>query len=151
MTMESHVASSASAGRVVRVLVADDDQYLLALVASLLRSEGFLVREATNGADLLALVAEESQADLVLTDVQMPGISGLEVLSLMQRHHPDVPVILMTGFATNLLREQAAVKGAAAVLSKPFRSAKLLELVARHVQQSTRTPNAQPSDLCAVG
>jgi CheY-like chemotaxis protein len=133
--MESHVASNASAGRVLRVFVADDDQDLLTLVASLLRGEGFFVREATNGADLLALVAGESQADLMITDVQMPGISGLEVLSHMQRHHPGVPVILMTGFATNLLREQAAAKGAAAVLSKPFRSAKLLELVARYAPQ----------------
>jgi two-component system response regulator FlrC len=132
--MESHVAPNASAGRVLRVFVADDDRDLLALVASLLRGEGFFVREATNGADLLAL-AEKSQADLMITDVQMPGISGLDVLSNMQRHHPGVPVILMTGFATNLLREEAAAKGAAAVLSKPFRSANLLELVARYAPQ----------------
>jgi CheY-like chemotaxis protein len=130
---------------VLRAFVADDDQDLLALVALILRGEGFLVLEANSGAELLALVAKESQADLMITDFQMPGISGLEVLSHMKRHHPEVPVILMTGFATNHLLEQAAGNGAAAVLSKPFRSATLLELVARYVPQTTMTSNALPS------
>lgn len=148
--MEPLVAPSEPAGRVLRVFVADDDQDLLALVTALLRGEGFFVRQAANGADLLALVAEECQADLMITDVQMPGLSGMEVLSHMQHHHPDVPVILMTGFATNLLREKAAEAGAAAVLSKPFRGAKLLELVARYAPQKNENIKRTPGKLSSA-
>lgn len=118
---------------VLRALVADDDPEMRDLVASLLRREGFLVREATNGAELLSLATDGPQAHLVITDLQMPGINGLEVLSRMQKEHPRVPVILMTAFANARVREQALQGGAVAVLAKPFSIVELDKLVAQHV------------------
>jgi CheY-like chemotaxis protein len=123
------------AGPALRALVADDDPYMLDTVASLLRKEGFLVEAASNGTDLIALLTDGAQPNLMITDVQMPGMSGLSVLSYVKRHHTRVPVILMTAFATDHLRERALAEGASAVLGKPFSSLELRELVARHVRR----------------
>lgn len=126
--------SNASAGSVLRALVADDDPYMLDLVAAFLRAEGFVVEEATSGTQLLDILIDGPQPNLVVTDVQMPGMSGLAVLSLAKQRHPRVPVILMSAFATDGLRERALANGAAAVLAKPFSTLEIRELVARHVR-----------------
>lgn len=128
----SVIAPSRSAPR---ALVADDDADLLELVGSFLRREGFVVGEASNGKDVIDLAADAPEANVVITDVQMPGVSGFEVLSHMRLHHPNVPVILMTSFAAEHLRDRAARDGAAAVLNKPFSMAALLEVVARHARR----------------
>ena len=134
-TLEPNIDSSVPAGPTRRALVADDDPYMLDVVASILRKEGFLVEAASNGADLIASLAAGSEPNLMITDVQMPGMSGLAVLSYVRRRHTRVPVILMTAFATDRLRERALAEGASAVLSKPFSSIELRELVARHVRR----------------
>lgn len=134
-TLESNIDSSVLAGPTLRALVADDDPYMLDLVASILRTEGFLVESASNGADLIAFLTEGSQPNLMITDVQMPVMSGLAVLSYVKRRHARVPVILMTAFATDRLRERALAEGACAVLSKPFTSLELREMAARHVRR----------------
>jgi CheY-like chemotaxis protein len=134
-TLESNIDSTVPAGSTLRVLVADDDPDMLELVASLLRKGGFVVEAASNGTDLIAFLTHGSQPNLMITDVQMPGISGWAVLSYVKQHHVRVPVILMTAFATDHLRERALAEGASAVLSKPFGSVELRELVARHVRR----------------
>jgi CheY-like chemotaxis protein len=122
-------------GHALRALVADDDPDMLDLVASILRKEGFLVEAASNGTDLVAFLPDGSEPNLIITDVQMPGMSGLAVLSYVRRRHTRVPVILMTAFATDQLRERALADGASAVLSKPFNCLELRELVMRHVRR----------------
>lgn len=92
------------------------------------------MEEATDGADVIPLLALGSPPNLVISDVQMPGMSGLAVLSYIKSHHSSVPVILMTALATEHLRETARANGAAAVLAKPFSSLDLSKLVARHIR-----------------
>jgi len=120
---------------VPRALVADDDSYMLELVASFLRSGGFVVEEASSGTALLTVLTDVPKPNLIVTDVNMPGMSGLAVLSQVKRRQADVPVILMTAFATDSLRDSARASGAAAVLAKPFTTLELRELVARHVRR----------------
>ena len=134
-TLESTIDSSVPAAPTLRALVADDDPYMLDLVASILRKEGFLVEAVSNGTDLVAFLASGSEPNLMITDVQMPGMSGLAVLSYVRLRHSRVPVILMTAFATDHLRERALADGASAVLGKPFSSLELRELAARHVRR----------------
>jgi len=103
----------------VRVLVADDEQDLVAILKKVLEEEGHTVVTATNGREALA-VADREQPDLILVDLTMPDISGLEVLRSLREHDPDSRVIIMTAFATAETAVEAMRQGALDYLIKPF-------------------------------
>ena len=81
------------------VLVIDDDDSLRRVIEYTLDEAGFKVLTARNGSEGLKLFAEE-QPPVVLTDIQMPGISGYEVLQSIQNSHPETRVIIVTAFGT---------------------------------------------------
>ena len=110
------------------VLLAEDDDELRRLLARKLRRQGCDVVEARTGTQLVELVvehtvepiaAEQRQASLVISDLRMPGRSGLDVLRLLRRANVGVPVILMTAFGSRQVHDEALVLGAAAVFDKP--------------------------------
>src|SRR5580692_205844 len=85
------------------VLVADDDDDLRALVVETLRSDGYTVVEARDGAELLSLLSDTlsdpvARPHVILTDVLMPKLSGLGVLEELRRARVSLPVLMMTGF-----------------------------------------------------
>jgi DNA-binding response OmpR family regulator len=111
--------------RAMRVLLAEDDNEMRRLLASTLRREHCEVIEARTGIQLSELIAleldsEHGAVDLIISDVRMPGRSGLEVLSLLRRRDTSIPVILITGFGEAATHEEARRLGALAVLNKPF-------------------------------
>ena len=120
------------------VLIADDDEEMRSLMSSILRTDGITVSEARDGQELLSMLVAKTapdgspiSPDLVVTDVQMPGATGMRVLSHVRRAHPTVPVILITAFGSAELQAQAKRLGAATVLDKPFDLAELRKLVQR--------------------
>jgi len=122
----------------LRVLLADDDDEMRALAASALRSDGCDVVEVTNGVQLLdamaaLLIGEASvlPVELIVSDVRMPGITGLSVLAGLHAAGIDVPVILITAFADDDTRAEARRFGAFALLDKPFEMGVLRSLVRR--------------------
>ncbi len=107
------------------VLVADDDDDLRALIAATLRRDGYEVIEASNGAELLerlnaAIESPNKRPEMIISDVRMPILSGLGVLSALRRAHVSMPVILITVFADTSIRTVAERLGATGVLKKPF-------------------------------
>jgi CheY-like chemotaxis protein len=107
------------------VLVADDDDDLRALIAATLRCDNYEVIEARNGAELLerlntALESPDQRPEVIISDVRMPILSGLGVLSALKRAHVSMPVILITVFADDSIRTVAERLGATGVLKKPF-------------------------------
>jgi DNA-binding NtrC family response regulator len=106
------------------VLLAEDDADLRELLASVLRRDGYVVREAGDGIELLRLmtrsVADEEGFDLIISDVRMPGCTGLQVLSLLRRVESSTCVVLITAFGDIAVHAEAARLGAAAVFDKPF-------------------------------
>jgi CheY-like chemotaxis protein len=107
------------------ILVVDDDKAIRKLVTSVLALQGYKTIEAANGLEALQLYGSyRSDILLVISDVQMPVMDGLEAASRMRSIAPDVPVILMTGAAG----EVAQLAGWQA-LQKPFNPAELLERV----------------------
>ncbi|HLM76119.1 MAG TPA: response regulator [Polyangiaceae bacterium] len=120
------------------IVVADDDDEMRSLLSGLFRADGFVVSEAKDGQELLAMLVAKTAPDgtaiapdLVITDVQMPGATGIRVLSHVRRAHPTVPVILITAFGSVELHAQASRLGAATVLDKPFDVSELRRLVQR--------------------
>jgi DNA-binding NtrC family response regulator len=120
------------------IIVADDDEDMRELLSGVLRDDGFTVSEARDGQELLSMLVEKTAPDgtpiapdLVVTDVQMPGATGMRVLSHVRRAHPTVPVILITAFGSAELHAQAKRLGAATVLDKPFDLGDLRKLIHR--------------------
>lgn len=85
---------------------------------------GFEVETATNGTDLLARLDAAQRVDrapqLIVSDICMPGLTGLDVLSRVRQRFPDLPVILITAFGDAPTHRRARALGAADVIDKPF-------------------------------
>ena len=110
------------------VLVVDDETGILETLEILLRSEGFAPQVAQGGrAGLEAL--ERGSHDIVLTDVRMPQVTGVEILAAARRKDKDVPVILMTAQATLQTAVQAVNEGAFYYIQKPFRNDELVAII----------------------
>ena len=110
------------------ILLIDDEAIALTNLTHVLQREGYQVTACKNGEDGLAAI-QQSKIDLVLTDLKMPGIDGMAVLKDVQVHHPDVPVIMITGHATLDSAVEAMKAGAYHYLAKPFRLAEAREVV----------------------
>lgn len=118
-----------------RVLLAEDDVEMRALVSAVLRRDGYEVIEARNGVELASLVQSEVlqpalgvPVDVLITDVVMPGRTGLDVLAWLRSRDRSTPVLLVTAFGSAELHEEARRLGAA-VLDKPFELAELRRVV----------------------
>jgi DNA-binding NtrC family response regulator len=118
----------------VRVLVVDDEPDLRLGLRMLLASEGLTVAEAASGDDALREF-ERTGADIVLTDLQMPGMPGTELLAEVKRRAPSTIVVVLTGFGTIQTAVWCIQHGAAHFLTKPFDNAELVRLVTRLARQ----------------
>jgi two-component system, OmpR family, response regulator len=114
-------------------IVADDDDELRGLVASVLRGLALHVVEARNGRELLELFRVRGCAApaLIVTDLQMPELTGLQALRRLRRIGIPSPVILVTAFGDPRIMKEALRAGAVSVLDKPFSIAVLRELASR--------------------
>jgi CheY-like chemotaxis protein len=112
-----------------RILVADDHALTRETVAKMLRDEGYDVVLATDGQEALALLSTY-HPDLVLTDLSMPRLSGIDVLTSVKRLAPTTPVIIFTADARPEVEREARQRGAQDYLHKPFDFDDLLQRIA---------------------
>jgi len=112
------------------VLIIDDEAGILDSLRILLKSEGFTPHVALGGKQGLEQI-EALSPDIVLSDVRMPTVSGLQVLSAARQRDPDTPVILMTAQATLQSAMQAVNEGAFYYIQKPFRNDELVAILRR--------------------
>ncbi len=112
------------------VLVIDDETGILETLEILLRTEGFAPRVAQGGKAGLEAIAQ-GDFDIVLSDVRMPMVGGVEILSAARKRDPEVPVILMTAQATLQSAVQAVNEGAFYYIQKPFRNDELIAILRR--------------------
>jgi len=114
------------------VIVVDDDPYVLESVAMLLTVSGFEVHPFSNGFDALAEL-RRSPPDVVLTDVNMPHITGIELLEKIHENDREIPVILMTAYAELEMAVSAIKKGAFDFIIKPFKPPYLIHSVEKGI------------------
>ena len=126
-------ASSPSEG--AHILLVDDERAILETLQILFRNEGYRVSVCGSGPEALERLAEE-RPDIVLTDIRMPGATGLEVLSRAREVDEEMAVILMTAQASLQSAVQAVNRGAYHYLQKPFANDELLALCRRAVEAS---------------
>ncbi len=112
------------------LLVVDDDPYVLESLGSLLKEFGYLVHTCSNALDALAEL-KQRKYDVVLTDIKMPGITGIELLRHIRDLDPQLPVILLTAFAELEVAVDAVKRGAFDFITKPFNPEYLAHAVER--------------------
>ncbi len=116
-----------------KILIVDDERAILDTVEILLRGEGFDASIAQSGREALERF-DEIAPDVVLTDIRMPGVTGLDLLEAVRQRDPEVPVILMTAQASLQSAVKAVNQGAFYYLQKPFTNAELVALCKRAAQ-----------------
>jgi len=117
-----------------RILIVDDERVVLETLAEVLQSEGFAVSQASDARRALELMSNEPFA-IVLSDIRMPDIGGMELLHDIRRLHPGADVVLMTGFASVDGAIEAMSAGAADYLIKPLRPKEVIARVRSILQR----------------
>lgn len=112
------------------VLVVDDEPQVRDLLARTLMSAGYHADVAVDGPSALAQLGQEAY-DLLITDLQMPGMDGLSLIREARAAAPDLPVIIITGYSTEASAIEAINLGVAGYLTKPFRLPRILAATAR--------------------
>lgn len=130
----SHVPAT-GAGVGVSVLVVDDETAVRRFAARVLDRDGYDVLEATDGAEALEVVqSQKASIDVVVSDIVMPRLNGVELMQALSVSHPDLPVILMSGYATAALSD-LGIATPCSILTKPFPAERLLAEVHRCVRR----------------
>ncbi len=120
-----------------RVLVVDDDPNLTDLLVDTLETIGYVARPAASAQEALKLLANE-HFDLVISDINMPEMSGIELLQKIKREHHQLPVMLITGISTENVKAQAFSSGADGFLAKPFRIGSIESEITKLLQNINR-------------
>ncbi len=111
-----------------RILVAEDEPHIRRILATLLEAASFEVDPVATGTSALAHLEADTEYDLVLMDIMMPGATGLEVLRRLRKldHRGSLPVIILTAKGQDADRESALSLGASDFVTKPFSPKKLI-------------------------
>jgi CheY-like chemotaxis protein len=126
--LKRDAADTAASIPKARVLAIDDQQVILDLISAMCQSLGYEVTTASTGEEGVRLASQVS-FDIVLTDLAMPGMSGLEVARKIRSMHPQVPIILVTGWEVKVAPGELEASGVTEVLYKPFRIEQLTDLI----------------------
>ena len=117
-----------------RVLVVDDEPMIVSLLSTILREKGWDVTEARSGTEGIDQL-DRGRFDVILTDLIMPGDTGIDLLRAAKEIHPDVEVILMTGYATAETAIEAMRNGAFHYIMKPLKTEEVVNLVEKAYSQ----------------
>ena len=105
-------------GESIHILVVDDNPAMAGSLADILEVKGFTVHAAASGAEALEIIREQA-VDILLTDVKMPGMNGLELYRESRKAYPRLITIFMTAYAADELIQQGMAEGIKTVLTKP--------------------------------
>ncbi len=140
------------------ILVVDDDIVVLTALSKLLNLFGYIVAGASNSQAAMDYVTNSRRRfDLIITDLAMPGIDGVQFMTETKKVFPDVPIIVMTGYSERCTPEEALRFGAFAYVSKPFNIPEIVSTIERALRPTplpaprTTAPSAPSTSLRATG
>ena len=116
-----------------RILIVEDDAEMRSLLADELSEDGYDVFQAKDGSEASLMVVDEG-FDLVVTDMKMPKMGGLELLSLVKGVSPDIPVIVISAFGDNQAWGEAKERGSFRFMTKPFKISEFKEAVKKGLE-----------------
>jgi DNA-binding NarL/FixJ family response regulator len=125
-----------TASRMPRLVVVDDNNLLAEELAGLLTDVGYEVTGVANEARQGIALVDQTHPDVVVMDVRMDGMSGTEAAGVLQRRHPDVPVVLLSAYSDEGIRKAARDVNVAAYLVKGCSAGELLSTIGSVIKQS---------------
>ena len=132
-----------------RILVADDELNLRRVLVALLRRDGHEVVQATDGAEAMEMLGQD--IDVVITDLRMPKVDGMEVLRAATKSYPHVPVIMITAYGSVGQAVEAIKAGAFDYIEKPFEQEQIRAIVDKAVKQAIANQEAPRANLYPLG
>jgi two-component system response regulator AtoC len=117
-----------------RILIVDDEEQMRELLAKVLERDGYQVTTASDGGQAMAIL-EKEPVDLVVTDVRMPGLDGMEALTGIKELNPEIVVIIMTAFGSIDQAVQAVKEGAYDYIDKPFKIDEMLLTIKKALEE----------------
>lgn len=133
----SGTAAQAAGGDPPRILIAEDEPLAAMAIEDLLIASGYAVLVAADGQEALEVAGRGESFDLLLTDLRMPRLGGRELIQRLRAARPDLPVVVMTGYAppggADSLRQDAGNGGPLLLFTKPIEPALLLDALDRLV------------------
>jgi two-component system response regulator HydG len=122
------------------ILVVDDDIVVLTALSKLLNLFGYIVAGASNSQAAMDYVtSSRKRFDLIITDLAMPGIDGVQFMTAAKKVFPDIPVIVMTGYSERCTPEEALRLGAFAYVAKPFNIPEVVSTIERALRPCATT------------
>ncbi|MCL4501535.1 MAG: response regulator [Deltaproteobacteria bacterium] len=117
-----------------RILVVDDEPNMLRLLKTILMDKtGYEVSTTNNPLEVSKLLQEDS-FDLVVTDLKMPLVDGMDLIDIVKKVDPNLPIIIITAYGTTETAEEAVQKGAYDFITKPFRKETILITIKRALE-----------------
>jgi len=114
----------------ITILIVDDDRDMLETIQEILIDSGYLVKGLTDPKKVLD-VLKETEINILLSDIKMPEINGLELTKKVKAKFPDIIIILMTGFSEAYTVQDALMAGADEYITKPFKQKEIEMIVER--------------------
>ncbi|MEW6376375.1 MAG: response regulator [Thermodesulfobacteriota bacterium] len=105
--------------RIAKILIIEDDDEMRSLLRDFFKEEGFEIDSADKGSEAFRKLVKEP-FDLIITDIRMPGLSGLDILPRIKKLQPEVPIIVITAFGSEDVHRKVFERGATAYLEKPI-------------------------------
>ena len=128
------------------ILIVDDDPELRSNLKEILQDEGYTTEEAASGREAIGKASSE-QFSIILLDLMMPGMDGIETLAELRRISPKTKVVMITAFATVENAVNAIKKGASDYITKPFRIEELLAIIRRAIEESRFDEDIKKLDM----
>ena len=126
-------------GKKYKLLIIDDDAEILSSMFNYFRKKNYDIVSASNGLDALKLLENDQETfDLIITDLVMPNVGGVAIISIVKQKHPGTPIIAMTGWGSDpeILASEAQ---ADMVLGKPFKLAELEIIIKQLIAKNNQT------------
>ena len=105
-------------------MIVDDEDFIRRILSRIITRQGYSVGQAQDGVDALAKLRQKTY-DVVVSDISMPKMNGMELLSEVKRHYPETAVVLVTAYPGEYDLEVLQAAGADCCITKPFRNAEI--------------------------
>ncbi|MGA9364824.1 MAG: response regulator [Bacteroidota bacterium] len=131
-----------------KILVVDDEENVCHSIRKVLSRKGYSVFQALNVEEAVSQI-KDSSFDLVITDLMIPGTSGMELLQIIRDHYPELDVIMITGYASIESAVKATKLGASAYLPKPFTPEELTEVTQKTLANKVKRSEKQATQVAS--